>query len=436
MESVNNARVIFALFLAVGFALAGGAYAARGFIVGSQNICTQSNSTFIVCYDDAPLNFSFQISAPYAVGYGPYVAYAVDNNNVSEPLNLFGSSCLIPGGESIQCMVTLNPIPLSAGNGIMVKTIKLKLQSQPYPQLFFNRSVNVTIYHYLTHNQSVFLNKYQSTFNQYRLENDTYSYFCRGYGICQGSIGYGISVAGAYLGLASRNAGGNEIGNAMNNASIANNTLQAIGNRYLIFINKSNGIMNNVIKGHYLLASAWNSFQPYSSKLYNCQTGNTTYGKNIFTQINNAENYPMETTLNSSIKYIQMVDNISAYTDNAIQKCAGAEPAGGTKTGGGFLSGLSNADKYIIIGIIAAVIAAIYLILRFKNSREVEAIRRQIEDRAEEMHNEKKKNKNKDSEEISMTEKPENEGEGELPPPNIDRPMGGGGVGGDALAPD
>ena len=427
---MKEARFLFVLFLAAGLAMAGVASAAQGYIVGSQNICTQSNATFIACYDGNPMNFTFQISAPYAVGYGPYIAYAIDNNNVSEPLNLFGSICSIPGGETVECMVTLNPMPLSSGNGIVIKNIRLKLQSQPYPQLSFNRSVNVTIYHYLTRNQSIFQNKYQSTFSQYISENETYGYFCSGYGICKGSIGYGISVAGAYLGLASQNAQKDDVGSAMSNVSIANDTLRAQEGEYLLFVNRSNMIINNVIKGHYLLAATWNTFKPYSSKLYNCPTGNTTYGKNIFTQIGNAENYPMETTLNGSDRYIQTVSNISAYTSNALQKCAGVGAANSTSTGG-FLSGLSNADKYIIVGIIAASIIAIYLILRFKGSREVEAMRREIEDRAEEIHNERKKNK-KISEEIP-------EAAGEAPPPEISGPVEGGGDltdGGGILKPD
>ena len=432
---MKEARGLFVLLLAAGFAMVGIASAAQGYAVGSQTICTQSNTTFIACYDGAPLNFTFQISAPYAVGYGPYIAYAVDNSNVSEPASLFGGVCSIPGGQTVECMVTLNPMPLSSGNGIVVKTIRLKLQSQPYPQLFFNRSVNVTVYHYLTRNQSIFLDKYQSTFSQYVSENDTYSYFCSSYGICQNNIGYGISVAGAYLGLAAQNVQEDSIGSAMSNATIANDTLQAMEGQYLLFINKSNTVINNIIKGHYLLASAWNAFEPYSSKLYNCPTGNTTYGKNIFTQIGNAENYPMQTTTSGSYRYIQTVDNISVYTSNAIQKCAGIKTTNTTGTGG-FLPGLSNTDKYAIVGIIIAAIVAAYLILRFKNSKEVEAIRREIEDRAEEMHNEKK---NKKATEASAPEGKENEGE--LPPPNIGGPMGGdigdGGLGGsNVLTPD
>ena len=403
---MKEARILITIFLVSALVLAGEAFASQGFIVGSQNICTQGNSTYIACYDGSPMNFSFQISAPYAVGYGPYIAY-VYNKNVSEPFSLFGGSCSIPGGQTIECEVTVNPLPLSSGNGIIQKNIRLKLQSEPYPQLYFNKSINVTIYHYLTQNQSIFLRKYQSTFSEYQQENYTYGYFCYSYGICQESIGYGISVAGAYLGLASQNAALNEIESAMNNASIANSTLEALSVQYSIFLNNSNLIINNVIKGHYILAKAWNRFQPYSAKLYNCNTGNTTYGKNIFTQIGNAEDYPMETNLNSSYKYISLADNISNYTNNAISVCAGVSlPGSSSGSKAGFLSGLPNKDKYIILGLIIAAIVGIYLLLRFKNSKEVERIRKQIEDQAEEMHKEKKKEKSF-SEEIPVSDNPD-----------------------------
>jgi hypothetical protein len=410
---MKESRILITIFLVSALVFAGEAFASQGFIVGSQNICTQGNSTYIACYDGSPMNFSFQISAPYAVGYGPYIAY-VYNKNVSEPFSLFGGSCSIPGGQTIECEVTVNPLPLSSGNGIIEKEIRLKLQSEPYPQLYFNKSINVTIYHYLTQNQSIFLKKYQSTFSEYQRENYTYGYFCYSYGICQENIGYGISVAGAYLGLASQNAALNEIESAMNNASIANSTLEALSVEYSLFLNNSNLIINNVIKGHYILAKTWNRFQPYSAKLYNCKTGNTTYGKNIFTQIGNAENYPMETNLNSSYKYISLANNVSNYTDNAISVCAGVSlPGSSSGAKAGFLSGLSNKDKYIILGLIIAAIVGIYLLLRFKNSKEVERIRKQIEDQAEEMHKEKKKEKSL-SEEIPIpdnSDSSENSGE-------------------------
>ncbi len=410
---MKESRILITIFLVSALVFAGEAFASQGFIVGSQNICTQGNSTYIACYDGSPMNFSFQISAPYAVGYGPYIAY-VYNKNVSEPFSLFGGSCSIPGGQTIECEVTVNPLPLSSGNGIIEKEIRLKLQSEPYPQLYFNKSINVTIYHYLTQNQSIFLKKYQSTFSEYQQENYTYGYFCYSYGICQENIGYGISVAGAYLGLASQNAALNKIESAMNNASIANSTLEALSVEYSLFLNNSNLIINNVIKGHYILAKTWNRFQPYSAKLYNCKTGNTTYGKNIFTQIGNAENYPMETNLNSSYKYISLANNVSNYTDNAISVCAGVSlPGSSSGAKAGFLSGLSNKDKYIILGLIIAAIVGIYLLLRFKNSKEVERIRKQIEDQAEEMHKEKKKEKSL-SEEISIpdnSDSSENSGE-------------------------
>ncbi len=448
---MEKARILIAVFLVSMLVFVGEAFATGSFIVGSQNICTQGNSTYIACYNGNPMNFSFQISAPYAVGYGPYIAY-VYNKNVSEPFSLFGGACSIPGGQTIECEVTINPLPLSSGNGIIEKEIRLKLQSEPYPQLYFNKSINVTIYHYLTQNQSIFLKKYQSTFSEYQEENYTYGYFCYSYGICQGNIGYGISVAGAYLGLASQNAALNDIEDAMNNASIANSTLQALGSQYSIFLNNSNLIINNVIKGHYILASTWNRFQPVSAKLYNCKTGNTTYGKNIFTQIGNAEDYPMETSLNGSYKYINLADNISNYTNNAISVCAGVSlPGSASGSKEGFLSGLSNEEKYIILGVIIAAVVGIYLILRFKNSKEVERIRKQIEDQAEEMHKEKKKEKSL-SEEVPMPEdsdsrenSEESAGSPEKPQPpdfgntpeNMNSDLGGesGGAGG-SLKPD
>ncbi len=366
--------------------------AAAGNLPGAAGMqCSQVNSSYIACYDGVPIGISFSIGAPYSSVFGPFTVTQVDYANVSEPLDVFGSQCTVQSGQTVSCFATLKAIPLSAGNGTVRRTIRLQLKSQPYPQLVFNKSINMTIYHYLTHNESVFLDVFNSASSRYAQYNATYNYLCNGFGLCSSSVAYGLSVSGAYLALASANIDAGLTAQAVYNASIANRTLAGVGGLYAAYLNDSNRVMNSVIRSRYVLERARNAYQHYESSLFNCSIGSTTYGKNILTQISEAESYPMQTTVNGSGRYSQLIANISSYTDNAIGHC-------GTNLGklpGSISLGSFSKNALYIIAAIAAAIAALFLILRFRSSKEVEKIRQEIEEKVEEMHKEKKEEEKK-----------------------------------------
>lgn len=347
----------------------------------SPNTCMQANSTFIACMDGAPIKLAFSITAPVAPSFGSFDVTQVDYANVTEPLDIFGNQCVVGSGATATCFVTLNPIPLSMGNGTLTKTIWFQLRSIPYPQLVFNRSVNITIYHYLSHNESIFLQSYNSAYNAYARENSTYAYFCSAYGICSAGIAYGISVEGAYLSLALDNANSGMIQQALYNVSVANRTLVGGLAQYASFVNASNRIVNNVIRTNSLLANISSSYPSYKAMLNNCTTGNTTYLKNIETQVSNAESYPMQTTLNGSIKYLQITNNISAYVSQAIAHCSGRKS---------ILSPFGNLfqrNTYLVILGFVVAIMVIYAILRYRSHMEVKRIRESVteEERKEEV---------------------------------------------------
>ena len=190
--------------------------------------------------------------------FSPFTVSQVDYANVSEPLNSFGNQCTVASQSTTACSVTLTPIPLSMGNGTVQKSIKLKLISMPYPQLVFNRTVNVTIYHYLTPNESFYLGIYDSVHSRYLGQNLTYNYFCSAYGICNSGVSYGISVTGAYIQLATDNINHGSISQAIYNVTSANRTLNGGVLQYNLFVNTSNKIVNNVLLARYMLANSSN----------------------------------------------------------------------------------------------------------------------------------------------------------------------------------
>ena len=375
-------------------------YAANTYPIAATNTCTQLNSTFLACADGIPIKVQFSVTAPYAPSFGTFSVAQVDYANVSEPLNAFGNQCTVPSGSTSSCSVTISGIPLSAGNGTLAKSIKLKLTSISYPQISFNRSVNITIYHYLTANGSLYLRIYDSAYSEYLGENLTYGYFCSGYGICSSGVAYGISVAGAYLSLAEQNINHGSTQQAIYNVTEANRTLGGGRLQYNSFVSASNRIVNNVIRARYMLANLSNSYSLDYVSLNSCPTKNTTYGRNIASQISKAEGYPMQTTLNGSVTYLQLVMNISAYNNNAIAYCGGAK----SKSSG---SGLSARTIYIAVIAIVAILLIIYIVLRIRTSREIRRIREGADERKEESEkkDEEKRHGNQPEEEAGADEK-------------------------------
>lgn len=386
---MNRIQAGFGILTFAFLALAASAVVAV-YPLSPSNTCSQVNSTFIACYDGYSIPVSFSITAPYSASFSPFLVSQADAYNVSLPLDAFGNQCSISSGSTISCFVTLSPIPLSAGNGTIRKDIGLRLVSQPYPQLVFNRSINITIYHFLSRNESILESNYNFVSSRYKEDNATYVYFCQGYGICSTNVAYGMEVTGDYLALARENINHSSMEQAIYNVSVANRSLTGVGSQFAFFVNNSNEIFNNVIKARYILANLSNSYLPYRPALDNCTTGSTTYGKNIASQISGAEAYPMQTTLNSSERYLQLAQSISAYTDNAIAHCVSAKQSAPTTTKS---AGGANKDTiYIILIIIVLIIIAIFGILRIRAEAEVRKIREEEDERrAEELHEEEKK---------------------------------------------
>jgi hypothetical protein len=356
--------------------------------LSNSETCSQVNSTFIACYDGYSIPVSFSVTAPNSPSFGPFRVSQVDYANVSQPLDSFGNQCAVQSGATISCFISIKALPLSVGNGTVEKSIQLRLTSQPYPQLAFNRSINITIYHYLSHNESVLFSIYNSTSSAYLKDNATYGYFCRGYGICSANVGYGISVTGSYLELASENINYGSMQAATYNASVANRSINGLGSQYAFFVNNSNRIVNNVIEARSLLSAASNHYVNDEPFLNVCTVGNSTYGKNIQLEIQNAEGYPMETNLTGSVKYLQLATNISDYTNNAIAQCKTSGQSSG-KTG--VPGSISKNTIYIIIIAIILILILIYVVLRYRSDQEIRRIREDADEkRAEELHAQQK----------------------------------------------
>ncbi len=337
-----------------------------------QGACIQTNATFISCADGIPVRFGFSITGPNAPGFGSFSVTPLDYANVSEPLDSFGNACQVGSGEAAYCTVILSPASVFALNGTVKKEILLRLDSISYPQLKFNSSVNVTIFHYLDKNESLFVSTYLQAFSRYALENDTYLYFCNSYNICNSGVSYGINVAGSYLALAGYDAKLGLIPGAMDNASVANRSLAGGTADYVSFVNTSNRIVNNVIKANYLLAAVSNSYSANKIAIGNCTVGGMTYSKNIGEQLNSTEAYPMQNTLNGSIRYLQEVKNLSTYNADAVTRCSSSEKNGGAAS---FFHDIYGKNLPEIILIIAIIILAIYAVLRYRSHIEVKRIR-------------------------------------------------------------
>lgn len=348
---------------------------------GATGNCNYLNSTFIACKDGVPINISFLVNAPYPQSYGTFAVSTVDTANVTEALDSFGNPCTVPSGSSNACFVTLKAIPISMGNGTIPKSIKLRLRSIPYPQLVFNNSINITIYHYLDHNGTLFENEYTATLAQYQYENSSYRYFCIAYSICNSGLGYGIQLAGSYLQFAAINANKGTIKQALYNISAANSTMGSGYSSFLIFVNTSNRIINNQVQAQYIIANSINQFNAYRAKLTNCSVGNTNYAARIGRGLNNSLAYPRQTVLNGSQIYLGYVNNVSAYEANAIGYCANgkAAPPSGNQSSG-FL------QKYwvdIVVGVVIIIIA-LYALMRFRSAQEIKRIREGAEEKKHE----------------------------------------------------
>lgn len=358
MRGIALFAVVFALFAAF-------AHAAP---VSLPSSCNQINSSFAVCRDGTPITIGFSVTGPNEPGFGNFQVIQVGNSTLSEPIDSFGNQCIVASSQTNYCYATLNPIPLTSGNGTQEYMVRLLLKSIPYPQLTFNRTFNITISHYIDRNDSIFISEYLSTLAAYQNENNTYSYFCDAYGICDKNIAYNIGIAGVYLDLSGYNIDHGTVTQAIFNTSVANRSITDGQQSYQLFINTSNNVVHNVVLSNYLLAKEYNYYEGNESRLNNCSVGGSTYGNNIRTEIANAESYPMQNSLNGSARYLGLVRNISTYEIQAVKSCKSGKP---------LASPLGTAGSIWPEAIIAiiAIIIVIYVILVYRGHQEVKRIR-------------------------------------------------------------
>ncbi len=354
-----------ALFAVVIASLMFVAHASSGSLPSS---CNRINSSFAVCRDGTPITVGFPVTGPNEPNFGNFQVLQVSNSTLSEPIDSFGNQCIVASGQTNYCYATLNPIPLTSGNGTLEYSVRLLLKSVPYPQLTFNRTFNITISHYIDRNDSIFISEYLSTLAAYQKENYTYAYFCDAYGICDKNIAYNIGIAGVYLDLSGYNIGHGTVTQAIFNTSVANGSITDGQQSYHLFVNLSNNIVHNVVLANYLLAGEDNYYTGNESRLNNCSVGGSTYGNNIRSGIANAESYPMQNSLNGSLRYLGFVRNISAYESQAVKSCKTGKPLAG-------YSGIIGSIWLEVIVAIVAIILIIYAILVYRGHQEVKRIR-------------------------------------------------------------
>lgn len=355
---------------------------AASVILNPSGPCAPFNATMLACRDGYPIKVSFSVSAPYPLFYGSFTVMPADTANVSEAVDSFGNQCSVPSGSTQTCSVNLKPIPLLQGNGTIKETIKLGLRSTSYPQIVFNDSFNVSIYHYLDQNESAFIRAYNRTFFMYEHENESYGYFCDVYGICNSEVGYGIAISGRYLAFAYQDANQSFFENAYYNMSVANSTLADGYGQYSAFVNQSNGILENWILARYQLASDANKFNANSAGLEKCGEA-----ANISDGINNTGASGVQTTLNSSINYKKKVANLTSYENSEIVRCASAS---GASSPTGLVSGIEGNRIYLVL-VAVVIIVLVYAVLRFRSHREVKKIREEAaSEKAHEALEEKK----------------------------------------------
>ena len=369
-------------FLLIALALLLPLQHAASAILNPSGPCAPFNTTLLACRDGYPITVSFSVSAPYPLFYGSFTVMPADTTNVSEAVDSFGNQCSLQSGSTQTCSVNLKPIPLLQGNGTIKKTVLLRLRSTSYPQIVFNDSFNISIYHYLDQNESIFIRAYNQTFLRYEAENESYSYFCGVYGICNSQVGYGIALSGSYLAFSYQDASQNLLSNAYYNVSVANSTLSGEYGQYSAFVNQSNKILQNWVSARYQLANDTNKFNANEAALAKC--GIAT---NIADGINNTAASSMPTTLNGSANYKGKVANFTDYEDGEISRCLSGS---GVSSATGFISSIEGNSIYLIL-IVVIIIVLVYAVLRFRSHREVKRIREEaVTEKAHEALAEKK----------------------------------------------
>ena len=338
----------------------------------SPGVCKQLNASYLSCPDGVPIKVVFSLSAPYNPPYlGNFTAYPVQYWNTSEVMNVYGNGkCIVSWSSTSVCMLYLDPIPPVNGNGIINRAIPLKLASSVYPQVTFNRTINVTISHYITSGEAYLLSLYNNVYANLTSIEASYNYFCKLYSVCSPALEGNISLASNALSLASQQLNNSLLYASYYNISLANTTLDKMYPSFQAFINSSNKIVENIITAKYILANITNTYYAKRTLLENCTFPNgSKYSTYINNSINMLSGYSTLNTLNNSEAYLSLVKNLKANETSLINVCQ-------SKHSIGISFNSSMGFKYVLylFGAIIIILAA-YALFRLNEIREVNKVR-------------------------------------------------------------
>ncbi len=346
--------------------------------------CAQINATSLSCADAESIGLSFPIASGYPLYYGNFTVSQTDYANVSEPIDLSGSRC-IAGNEPSWCAVTLRPIAFTEGNGIKNASITLRLSSTLYPEVSYNYTLNLTVYHYLTAHEKTVLHIYNSTLSSFTGYENTYNYICGTYSICNSSIGITLANVSAYMHNATLCASNSLIECAYYNASLANLTLMNSAEHISLFISNANTIINNNVQAGDTVLLAEANYTSSYALLSNCTAGSTPYSGYFGGRIASALNYTSPVTPEGSLLYLNFSRNLSASLNSAISNCskknaAGILPAKGLRLPRislGFISAMAgSSDLPYIVSAVALLALILYMRARINAAREINMIRK------------------------------------------------------------
>jgi hypothetical protein len=325
-----------------------------------------------VCPDAAPIKVTISLFAPYSGPYlGNFTAYPIQYWNVSEIMNAYqNGKCVVQWAGSAICNLYINPISPIMGNGVVHRSIPIRLVSDLYPQVSYNETINITIVHNITSDESFLLDYYGQIYSRFSSINSSYVYFCGIYNVCSSKIEENLTKASTYLSNAYSEINSSKLYAAYLNETYANQTINLMYPSFEDFVNTSSIIVNNIIKAKYLLANMTSQYYANRQKLENCTFYNgTKYATYINNSIHSLSSYPIINTINGSAAYLSMVENFKANESKLISLCNPSHLLSINFTkGNGFKYML-----YLFAGIIIVLIA--YTILRLNELREVRKAR-------------------------------------------------------------
>ena len=345
--------------------------------------CGQKNQTYIMCQDGRPITFGFSVTAPSNPVYGNFTVYETDFSNVSEPLSVFGTRCLVSPGQTVTCFSTLKPFSIFEGNGTENESMRFKVTSTNYPQEYIFTYANFTVYHYLNSSEIAFAGMYDPTVIRYRLENSTYWNTCSGYFICNATLESGFSKAGNAIANAVIELSRSNLQGAFYYVNVTDAVLLNQSQTLQNFTAYAGKIINNTLAANAILGNMTSEYASNSAALSRCTyTNGTAYSSRITSIIDNLSKYPAQNMLNGSMRLLNYAKNASKTTSGIISACLPSATTSHpiiilpTVNGsGGIIAMLLRYKYYIAIAAVVIVIIALFARSRISNAREIRRIR-------------------------------------------------------------